>query len=100
MAKNKIWLVALALFAGLAASALITINRLNTKLTRLNVEKEKDFESRLNKEKEIIREDMQEKYQADMVSYEAMAKRLELEKNKALELEGQLKAIQPKPVKK
>jgi len=99
MIRNKILLAVVAVLAVFAVYSLITINRLNTKLSRLNAEKEKEIGARLNKEREVIRKDIQEKYNADMVSYEAMAKRLEIEKNKALELEEQLKTSQ-KPVKK
>jgi hypothetical protein len=53
--------------------------------------KETELASRLAKDKVKIYKDLDEKYRADKVSYEAMAKRLEIEKGKVKELEGKLK---------
>ena len=53
--------------------------------------KEAELTGRLAKEKAKIYEDLDEKYRADMVSYQAMAKRLEIEKGKVKELEGKVK---------
>jgi putative transposase len=50
--------------------------------------KEAEINMRLNKEREFIHKDLEEKYHADMVSYQAMAKRLELEKQKVRKLEN------------
>lgn len=43
-------------------------------------------------EKERIAKGMEERYRADIVSFEAMSKRLEIEKNKTKELEDKLKS--------
>jgi len=53
----------------------------------LDQRKEQEFASKLAKEKQFIRQDLEEKYAADIVSYNAMAKRLEIEKKKVKELE-------------
>ncbi len=53
--------------------------------------KETELTSRLAKDKKMIYEDLDEKYRADKVSYEAMAKRLDIEKNKVKELESKIK---------
>lgn len=53
--------------------------------------KESELRTNLAKAKETIREDLTEKYKADMVSYSAMQKRLELEKQKTKELEEKVK---------
>ena len=50
--------------------------------------KEAEINMRLAKDKEFIHKDLEEKYRADMVSYQAMAKRLELEKQKVRKLEN------------
>jgi len=52
-----------------------------------------DLKLRLMQEREYIRKDLDEKYRADMISYRATVKRLELEKKKAKELQEELKAI-------
>jgi len=49
--------------------------------------KEIELSQRLKKERTFIYKDLDEKYRADQVSYKAMAKRLEIEKNKVKELE-------------
>jgi len=53
--------------------------------------KETELTSRLEKDKVKIYKDLDEKYRADNVSYEAMAKRLEVEKGKVKELENKLR---------
>jgi putative transposase len=52
--------------------------------------KESELSMRLAKDRAFIHKDLEEKYQADMVSYQAMAKRLELEKQKVRKLEDKL----------
>lgn len=52
---------------------------------------EREFSQKLSVEREKIKRDLDEKYRADMVSYEAMAKRLQLEKEKVKELEEKAK---------
>jgi len=56
--------------------------------------KNREVELRLGavKAREEIKKDLNERYHADMVSYEAMTKRLEIEKKRAVELENKLKA--------
>lgn len=61
--------------------------------------KKVELETRLKEEKAKVAQDLQEKYAADMVSYEAMAKRMELEKKKAWELEEKLKQMKAQPLK-
>jgi len=53
--------------------------------------KETELTSRLAKDRKRIYEDLDEKYRADKVSYEAMVKRLEIEKGKVKELENKLR---------
>ena len=53
--------------------------------------KEVELSQRLKKEKATIYKDLDEKYRADQVSYNAMAKRLEIEKNKVKDLERKIK---------
>ncbi|MBL7130013.1 MAG: hypothetical protein ISS45_01180 [Candidatus Omnitrophica bacterium] len=50
--------------------------------------------------KEDLKRDLEEKYQADMVSYQAMIKRLELEKKKQKELKEKIEQLEKEPRKK
>ncbi len=54
--------------------------------------KEEEFKKELASNRELVRKDMQEAQMADTVSLEAMGKRLEVEKNKVMELEKKLKS--------
>ncbi|MFA5115625.1 MAG: transposase, partial [Candidatus Omnitrophota bacterium] len=60
------------------------------KLNQELAKKEAQISARLAKDREFIHKDLEEKYQADMVSYQAMAKRLELEKQKVRTLEDKM----------
>jgi len=55
--------------------------------------KEKELSLRVSDEKKKVYKDLDEKYRADMVSYQALSKRLEIEKNKTKELEEKLGKI-------
>lgn len=57
------------------------------------ISKEAGFMAKLITEKQKIRNDLDEKYRADVVSYEAMSRRLEIEKEKIKELESKLGEI-------
>ena len=60
----------------------------------LNLEmakKEVEISAKLVTERKKIVQDLEEKHQADMVSYNAMAKRLEIEKQRARELESRVR---------
>ena len=52
--------------------------------------KENEFNEELSAEQEKLRENLEERYRADMVSYEATRKRLEAEQKKAEELKKKL----------
>ena len=53
-----------------------------------NVEHEQDiiYSNKLNEQMKFIKKDLDEKYRADLVSYQAMQKRLEIEKKKVKDL--------------
>lgn len=46
-------------------------------------QRERDFNAQVNEEKRKTAEDFEEKYRADRVSYQVMARRIEMEKNKS-----------------
>lgn len=95
--------------AGIAVLTLLTLylygrtaalrKNLKNEITKKNVE----LSTRLEQERKKVVKDIEEKYAADKVSYDAMAKRLELEKKKAKDLEEKAKnenIEQPKNAKK
>jgi len=66
--------------------------QLNNKFKTFEKAKQVEFKEKLAKARELIRQDLQGKYSADIVSYQAMVKRLEIEKNKVKELEAKTKS--------
>ena len=62
--------------------------------------KNKEFEASVSREREVIKRDLDEKYRADMTSFQVMARRLEYEKQRSRELEEKLKASTGKKMKK
>lgn len=58
---------------------------------RALTDKEKQMDTRIAQEKSMVYKNLDSKYRADTVSLEAMAKRLELEKQKTIELENKIK---------
>lgn len=99
MGKNKI-IIIFIIFMVFAAGALTAIGILNAKIKKLSAKYEKEFSEKLKRQTDIVKKDLQEKHAADTVSYEAMAKRLELEKKKSEVLEERLKNQTGKPAKK
>jgi predicted Holliday junction resolvase-like endonuclease len=65
---------------------LAATSTLNNSLKGLKAQKENELNVTLDREKELIKKELEAKYKADTDSYEAMAKMLEAEKQKAREL--------------
>ena len=57
-------------------------------------QKNVELSNRLDQEKATVAQDLKERHAADMVSYEAMARRMELEKQKAAELKEKLENLE------
>jgi len=74
--------------------------RSNLSLKRLIKEEKAGVDQRLKSEYEGIRgevkKDLEEKYRADIVSYQAMARKVELEKRKIRELEDEIEELKKK----
>jgi REP element-mobilizing transposase RayT len=87
--RNFILAVSGAIFFLLAVSfVFLNVNRsLESKLDNLSREKDKEYSQRLHEERQNIKKDLSELYRADQVSAEAMAKRLEIEKQRVRSLE-------------
>ncbi len=98
--KGVLALVVIA-FLLCALNIYFYLNNLNLKqaIAGLDIEKEKEFKNRLVKERALIKKDLDEKYRADLVSFEAMHKRLEIEKTRMKELQGKLKKFEKKEQK-
>jgi flagellar motility protein MotE (MotC chaperone) len=89
-----ILIIVIFLLAGLFASFLVTNLSLRTALGDLENKKEAELKSKIAQERELIRKDLDEKYRADLVSFEAMAKRLEIEKKRLKDLEEKMQKLE------
>ena len=94
MKKNHIVLICVcAVFLLINISLIIAHQGVKHKLANLDEIKEQELEKRLVVERKNIQKDLEEKHQADIVSYQAMAKRLEIEKAKVKAAESNIKEI-------
>ena len=91
MGKLKVLILIIGGLCVLTVWLIIAHFRLNKSLKEVNIIKEQEFNRQLIKEKDFIKKDLDEKYRADLVSYQAMQKRLELQKKKIKELESVVK---------
>lgn len=87
---HKVFLIAGSLAILVLSVITVYFYRTNLGLEHVLQKKETEFGEKLSAEQEKLREDLEEKYRADMVSYEVMSKRLEIEKKKAEELKSKL----------
>lgn len=93
--KTKIIFIIIFILLGISSVLFLTSNlslRSELKETYIKKEREikKEVSSRTIDVKKAIKRDLEERYRADQISYRAMAKRLELEKEKRKELEDRL----------
>jgi len=77
-----------------------TIASLKSSIRKADITKKQELDLKVSQEKELIKKDFEERYRADRVSYKAMAKRLEMEKQKAKDLEVKVEAQEKKAAKK
>ena len=78
--------VLIPVFCVIAAALLAVQLNLKHKLKTVSHQKDMEYSEKLMKDREFIKKDLQELYRADLVSYQAMQKRLEIEKKKVKEL--------------
>jgi|WetSurMetagenome_2_1015567.scaffolds.fasta_scaffold174743_2 hypothetical protein len=91
-AKSKILVFsAILLLAGLAVFLLFSNISLKSSLKELEGKKEIECKKSLQLQKASIKKDLEEKYAADMVSFQALAKRARLERQRLRELERQVR---------
>jgi putative transposase len=100
-AANKTFIVAgIIVFLALSAISLYLYTNASQSKNKLSAEianKEKELGVKLVQERSRIVQDLDEKYRADKISYEALTKRLAIEKQKTKELEDK---VSVKSVKK
>ena len=90
-------LMIMVIFMAILSGYLYFTNwELKKELLGLDKKKEKEYKQQLAKERGEIRRDFDEKYRADMVSFEALAKRSQIERKRLRELEGQVQALKDK----
>jgi len=106
--KMKAWVQSrphkVFLAAGTAAIVVLSLAVLYLYRAKLGFEdvlekQQAEFIGHLETEKEKLRKDLDEKYRADMVSYGAMQKRFEKERERAEEMQERLKEIEKKESK-
>lgn len=90
MSKNMILIFLGVLFIGTSVYFL----KVNSDLKQGLKKSEIEFKKQLSTGQDMVRKDLEEKYRADMVSYQAMAKRLELEKKKAKEMQFDIEKLE------
>ena len=57
-------------------------------------QKEAKYKEELSRQRDLIEQDLEEKYKADEISFKAMSKRLEIEKERTEQLERKIKELQ------
>ena len=67
--------------------------KLKKEILEIDKKKEEEFSKRILKEREFIKRDLDEKYRADLVSFEAMHRRLEIEKQRTKELQERINKL-------
>ncbi|MDD5653434.1 MAG: hypothetical protein PHT31_04645 [Candidatus Omnitrophica bacterium] len=87
----------------LACAGLFLFNfQLNSQITNLSKNKEKELNNKVAKERELICRDLEEKHAKEITSYNDLAKQLESQKNlvKELENKAQTQASTTHPAKR
>lgn len=85
-------IISVILLSGLCGYLIITSLEYKGILVKTDAKNKRQFDRKIERERKLIRKDLEEKYAADIVSYNAMAKRLEAEKKKAKDLEEKMKS--------
>ncbi len=70
---------------------LIINHSLKEKIARMKRLEDSSLRSYISQEKDKIKQDLDEKYRADIISFKAMKRRVELQKEKIRELEEKIK---------
>lgn len=103
MKKNVIFIIVFIALLVLSAYLIFANIDMRNAMRQLDSLKEKELLIKIEQAKKDIEKSFDERHRADKVSYEAMAKSLELENKKVSELEDKLKTLSKpttKPAKK
>ena len=95
--QKKLVLIILVVVLALTSVFLVHSNiRLKNSIKEFSERKDAEFKELLMKERERIRRDLEELHRADMVSYDAMGKRLMIERDRTKKLQEELEALKKK----
>lgn len=95
--QKKLVLIILVVVLALTSVFLVHSNiRLKNSIKEFSERKDAEFKELLMKERERIRRDLEELHRADMVSYDAMGKRLVIESEKTKKLQEELETLKKK----
>jgi len=95
--QKKLVLIILVVVLALTSVFLVHSNiRLKNSIKEFSERKDAEFKELLTKERERIRKDLEELHRADMVSYDAMGKRLVIESEKTRKLREELETLKKK----
>lgn len=86
-----ILLILILLSAGVFTYIFVANLSLKRAIRNLESRKESELKTMIDSERQLIRRGMEEKYRLNLDSFEAMSKRLKIEKEKAKKLEEELK---------
>jgi len=100
MQKKKVIIIGSVSIFVVFVYCFATIASLKSSIRKADIKKKQELALKVSQEKELIKKDFEERYRADRVSYKAMAKRLEMERQKAKELEAEVEAQKKETAKK
>ncbi|MCX5697204.1 MAG: hypothetical protein NTU54_04455 [Candidatus Omnitrophica bacterium] len=96
--NNKgLMVIIIVLLAGTCVFLYLNNRRLVKELNDQRAKQDAECSARMAQERVKIKKDFEEKYRADIVSFQAMSQRLEIEKNKTRELEEKIRTAAPAP---
>ena len=88
--KNKLMIAVFLILAGACLYFFISTVILRQALSEIKQSRDAELRDVLRKERRAILRDVEEKHRADMVSFEALAKRMEIERQRNRELQEKL----------
>ena len=87
---NKLGVIAFIVLAGVCLYFFVSNIILKQSLERIKQDSDAELQAVLRRERKSILRDVEEKHRADMVSFQAMAKRMEIEKERNRQLQEKL----------
>lgn len=94
MNKKIILIICAGFFFTVGFIYILELNlQLRKSITVIKNKNEAAFREQLSREKETLQKDLDERYSVDTSTFEALAKRLEIENKRTKEMEGRIKKI-------